>query len=133
MRARQGQNTVEMALLLPVLLLLLMGLLDFARVFRDYTRISNAAREAAIWAAYNPGATSDEIVQRARNESGNDIQVELPIGYVTKSISGIGDFQYIQVTTTIEYHPLTPIIGRITGAPWTLRTTVSAPKVAGAD
>ena len=51
-----GQSLVELALLLPVLTLLLLGTVDFARVFFDYIRLSGAVREGAIYGARNPAA-----------------------------------------------------------------------------
>ena len=42
-----GQGLVELAVLLPTLLLILMGAIDLGRVFYAYAAISNAAYEAA--------------------------------------------------------------------------------------
>jgi len=42
---RRGQSLVEMALVLPILLLLLIGLIEFGRAFFIYAVVSNAARE----------------------------------------------------------------------------------------
>ncbi|OGL62978.1 MAG: hypothetical protein A3I72_14790 [Candidatus Tectomicrobia bacterium RIFCSPLOWO2_02_FULL_70_19] len=42
-----GQATVEFALLLPVLIVLIMGVLDFARAFNVMQVVTNAAREGA--------------------------------------------------------------------------------------
>ncbi len=43
----RGQSLVELALILPVLILVLLGILDFGRAFYAYNAISNAAREGA--------------------------------------------------------------------------------------
>lgn len=51
---------VEMALVLPVLVLLLASIMDMGRVMHDYLAISYAAREGARAAAV--GATNDEIL-----------------------------------------------------------------------
>lgn len=46
-----GQSTVEFALTVPVLLLLLFGIVDVARVFQAYVTVQHAAREAARYAS----------------------------------------------------------------------------------
>jgi len=46
---------VEFALVVPVLLLITMGLVDFGRVFYVYESLANAAREGARYCALNPG------------------------------------------------------------------------------
>jgi len=43
----RGQSLVELALILPVFILVLVGILDFGRAFYAYNAISNAAREGA--------------------------------------------------------------------------------------
>jgi Flp pilus assembly protein TadG len=55
-RRASGQSMVELAILLPLLTLILIGTLDFARVFFDYIRLSGAVREGAIYGARNPAA-----------------------------------------------------------------------------
>src|SRR3972149_2815490 len=46
-REGRGQALVEFALLLPVLIVLIMGVLDFARAFNVLQVVTNAAREGA--------------------------------------------------------------------------------------
>ncbi len=53
-RTQRGQAVVEFALVLPVLLLLLVGIIFFARAFQLQQVLSSAVREGArVWAA-NP-------------------------------------------------------------------------------
>jgi Flp pilus assembly protein TadG len=49
-----GQSLVELALILPVMLLLFAGALDLGRVFYSQITIENAAKEGALEAARNP-------------------------------------------------------------------------------
>lgn len=44
-RGKQGQSIVEMAILLPVLLLLMLGFFDLSRAIFYYASLSNAVRE----------------------------------------------------------------------------------------
>ena len=50
-----GQSIVEVALIVPVAMLLLAGTLDMGRLFYARVSIENAAREGAVFAARNPG------------------------------------------------------------------------------
>jgi cysteine-rich repeat protein len=47
---RRGQTLVEFALTLPILLLLLFGIIEFARIFQAWVTLQNAARTAARYA-----------------------------------------------------------------------------------
>src|SRR5262245_50873139 len=46
-RRSRGQSLVEFALVVPVFLLILMGILDFGRAVLAYNSLSNAARDGA--------------------------------------------------------------------------------------
>lgn len=48
-RDEDGQNIVEFALLLPVLMYILMGIIQFGFIFAAYLTINNAVREGARW------------------------------------------------------------------------------------
>lgn len=52
-RRRRGQSTVELALTLPLLLLLVLGIVDFGRVFVAANVLSHAARDATRYASLN--------------------------------------------------------------------------------
>lgn len=47
LQRENGQGLVEMALVLPILLLLFMGIFEFGRILGSYMVISNLAREGA--------------------------------------------------------------------------------------
>lgn len=48
--ARRGQTLVEFALTLPILLMLMFGVIEFARIFQAWITLQNAARTAARYA-----------------------------------------------------------------------------------
>jgi hypothetical protein len=63
-RHDRGQAVIEMALTLPLLLLILMGIFDFGFQFQRYEVVTNAAREGArvgVLPEYGP----DDAKQRA--------------------------------------------------------------------
>ena len=47
LRSERGQSLVELALVLPLLILLLAGMADLGRAFFSYIEITNAAQEGA--------------------------------------------------------------------------------------
>jgi Flp pilus assembly protein TadG len=57
-RVRRGQGLVELALAMPVMLLLLLGTIDIGRAFHDYVQLRNAAREGAGYGAHFPNDTA---------------------------------------------------------------------------
>ena len=52
--SEQGQSLVELALLLPFLLTLVLGVVDLGMGIRTYIGLTNAAREGARWVAIHP-------------------------------------------------------------------------------
>ena len=63
--SEHGQSLVEIALALPLMLALLLGLVDGARAFYVAGAIATASREAANFAARNPSSTQAQVTQRA--------------------------------------------------------------------
>lgn len=49
MAADDGQSLIEFALLLPVLMYVLMGIVQFGLIFASYIAVNNAVREGARW------------------------------------------------------------------------------------
>jgi len=58
-KKEKGQAMVEFVLILPVLLFILLGIMEFGRIYADYLVLNNAARAGARLAAV--GATDGEI------------------------------------------------------------------------
>lgn len=56
-----GVALVEFALVAPILLLVIVGIVDVGRSINAYVTISNAAREGAHYAALHPAAPSSAI------------------------------------------------------------------------
>lgn len=62
-----GQSTVELALVLPVLLVLVLGIVQVGLVVRDHVRVVHAAREGARAAAVSsdPAAAEQAVAANA--------------------------------------------------------------------
>jgi len=65
-----GQSLIEVALALPLLLVLLLGMVDGARAYYVAGLVANAAREGASYAARNATATRAQVTQRACDTTG---------------------------------------------------------------
>jgi Flp pilus assembly protein TadG len=65
---------VELAIVLPILLLILCGALDLGRAFYYQVNVSGAAREGAR-AASNPAKTDADVRIAVRNESASTLVI----------------------------------------------------------
>lgn len=110
---------VEMALLLPVLLIILIGAVDLGRVFYSYITVTNAAREGARYGAANPPVdpsdpTDDHVVgiiDRVTNEASGQNIVIMSVGVACPSGScAHGD--PIQVDVNYSFQLITGFIFR---------------------
>lgn len=52
-KSERGASSIEFALILPVLIMLLMGIIEFGMAYNNYLAITHAAREGARMAAVN--------------------------------------------------------------------------------
>jgi len=52
-RRQRGQSLVEMAFVLPIFLVLVMGVIDFSWGLKSWIQVTNGAREAARYGAVN--------------------------------------------------------------------------------
>ena len=65
-RDERGQAVVELALTLPLLLLIVMGMFDFGVMFQRYEIVTNAAREGArVGVLTGSGYSTGDAQQRA--------------------------------------------------------------------
>lgn len=68
LRDRRGQATVELALVLPVLVLVVVGIFEFALAWRTHQVLTHAAREGARAAAVDdPLVGRDSVEALVRN------------------------------------------------------------------
>ena len=106
---QDGQSLVEFALLLPLLMMLAFGTVDFGRAMYAYVSVSSAAQAGAEYASRNLNATQQSIELAVKNESGAFL-ANAPLGSlsVTKSALTGGQVTMMQVTVTYTFTPLTP-------------------------
>lgn len=110
----RGQSLVEFAMILPILLILLLGILDFGRAVAAYNSVSNAARSAVRVAIVNQNP--DRVRDAAESEAfGLDpIKVNLDDNVNSDDPCEIAVCR-VSVEVSYEYVPATPIFSNIVG------------------
>ena len=117
----RGQALVELALVLPILLLVLMGIVDFGRVFHGHLAVTSASRQAAREASL--GRTDAEIMTAARNAA-SPLAPEQIVVTVTPAFSARQAGTSIEVTVTYSLEIITPLIQPFLPNPYQVRARV---------
>ncbi|WKZ38143.1 MAG: pilus assembly protein [Anaerolineales bacterium] len=142
-RNERGQSLVELAVSLPVMILLLLGTMEFGMAIFSYAIIRDAAQEGALYGSFNP-TNREEIENRARNISprGEDAVFSSPVelrntdtvrvniealGRACQGITG-GTANSLRVSVSYQYPILMPFAGDIIGSD-TVSLTGSATNV----
>jgi Flp pilus assembly protein TadG len=109
-RRQAGQSLVEVALVLPVLLIILMGIFDFGRAIFAFNTVSNAAREALRIAIVDQNAT--RVIDEGRQSA-----IGLDPTTVTVTPAWACNLIGCQATVTVshQWQAITPIIGSFIG------------------
>jgi Flp pilus assembly protein TadG len=135
---RRGASAVELALLLPMLLVMLLGAIDFCRLFYAYTTITNCARNGALWlsdplangtvtpsqspyATYqaaaladanglNPALTTSNITSSSGTDSNGDPIITVKLKYNYKMITSYLGYKTVELSrrVTMRVAPATP-------------------------
>ena len=110
LRNEKGQSLVEFAILLPFLLLLLMGILEFGIMLNSYLTINNAAREGARLGIV--AGSNIEIKELITNISPNLDTKNLTVN-ITPSEGSRKSGSTIAVEVIYNYQVTIPIISNI--------------------
>src|SRR5688500_15510200 len=106
-RLTRGIAAVEMAILLPVLVLLLAGALDFGRSMHAYVTVSSAAHEAALYAGrfYAPtsSVTNAALVSVINSESRGFLTATNSTVVGPTLASGATKVPHVQVRVTYTF------------------------------
>ena len=103
-RTERGAAAVELALVLPVLLLLVFGIIDFGRAYNAQITLATAARESVrVWAL---GGTTTQVQDRATQAAVGMSVTATPLPSTTPCT--FGNATKVKVTTNFSY--ITPYI-----------------------
>lgn len=120
-RRVRGQALVEFALVVPILLLVLVGILDFGRAIFAYNSVSNAARSGARVAIVDQSTTAIEAAVEAEAVGLEPTTViTFTDGGTTCAPVEIGCMASVSVEH--DFEPATPLLGSIIG-PLTVSST----------
>jgi len=134
---QRGNALVEFALVLPLLLLIFAGIVDFGFLFQRYEVITNAAREGARIGVL-PGYDAADVEQRVLDYvqaglfmSADDAAtaVGTPDVQTVMLAAGTGaPFAATQVTVSFTYNYLIigPIVNLVTGGGWAASITINS-------
>lgn len=122
-RSRRGSLMIEVAIVLPLLVLVVFGCVDFGRFVYVYCVVTNAAEEGATYGSLHPTATEAQVEAAVFAERSTLIPV-LTAGDVT-FVRGAGSAntevaQTITVTVTTNFPLLVPGIFTYWGLPATV-------------
>ena len=130
-RNERGQSLVELAVTLPILILLLLGTIDFGMAIFSYSMLRDAAQEGAFYGSFNP-TNKAEIENRTRNISprGEEEIFSSPVNLMNKDMVQVdvhalgqpcqgttkGVTNSIRVSVSYRYPVLMPFVGPVLGA-----------------
>lgn len=142
----QGQSLVELSISLMVMLLLLVGAVDFGMAFFSYVAMRDAAQEGALFGSFNSYVDSDlsggfdygepinvaGVRTRVRESSSTPVDFSdttlIPDAYITveattgnacegsTTISGVPTPNGVRVTVEYDYPLMTPLMGAVIGS-----------------
>lgn len=114
---RRGQALVELALVLPLLLLIVMGSLEMGRILHSYLVLTSATREGARIGVV--GASDDEIRDRVKEVA---FTLNLSDGDITivpeQGLRNPGTALTVKVTYGVEL--VTPVLNSLLPNPFPL-------------
>ena len=109
-RGDEGSEIIELAVVLPILLFVIAGIVDFGFLFQRYETVTNAAREGARVAVLQNYTTADVTarVQSYLTASGLSATPTTTITYSPVTLGGGGPT--IQVARVVVTYPSTSFL-----------------------
>lgn len=118
-RSERGQAMVELALILPVLLLLILAIIDLGMGIRTYIVLTNAAREGVRWVTIHPTDVNGALARVAVEADRAGLQnTGSPAGGIQVTFSpNQSSYTMGQDVTVSIRHDYPLMFGLITGIP----------------
>ncbi len=109
-RGVRGQSSVELALVLPLLVLVIFACLKIGMAFFAYEQVASAANAAARAAAVNHGADPTAAARTAAKSISPTVGLtdsEIAVSYVSTATPAGAAWSYPGTVTVTITHPLT--------------------------
>jgi Flp pilus assembly protein TadG len=118
-----SSELIEMAIVLPILLFIFAGIIDFGFMFQRYEVLTNAAREGARMGTL-PGYSQTDIQNRVEQYlTMSGLTAAHPAPIVSFGTQTVGTGTIDVVTVTVLYHSeftnIGPLAGLVGGSGWT--------------
>ena len=106
LKKESGQSVVEFALILPILLLIVCGVIEFGMLFGTQLTLQNSSREGARYAALH---SDDSDLENTiyRNSSGDFRTGNMEVSVVFSDADKKSG--YVTVTCSVRLNALTPV------------------------
>jgi Flp pilus assembly pilin Flp len=124
-RSERGAELIEFALVLPIMLLVFAGIVDFALMFQRFLTISNAAREGAriaVLPGYTQVDVANRVTQYVREGIGDDsvtpTTVLTPVTIDPPGATPPFPAAQVVVSMTHTYLFMGPVSGMLGGGSW---------------
>lgn len=115
LRSENGAELVEFALVFPILLVVMLGIIDFGFLFQRYEVLTNAAREGARVAVL-PTAVDGAVDARVREylaigglRTADDVLVNVTPATVSLGAAGTATASQVVVTYPYSFMVLQPV------------------------
>jgi Flp pilus assembly protein TadG len=105
LRSERGAVAIEFALVLPILLMLVVGIMDFGRAYNNQISVTHAAREAARSMAVNNDI--NVAITRAQAASGFLDADQMRFTFAPATCTGT---EMMSVNVEYDYKPLTSMV-----------------------
>jgi len=136
----RGQALVELAIILPILLVIVGAAIDLGRLFTAYVSIENAAKEGAFYGATNPlcdvpktGCANPNTVDwHVRNElpgvtiGAPSVECLDAVSGTTKALSACVENDRYRVGVSHQFALVTPLLSPILGNSFPLSSTATS-------
>lgn len=123
-----GQSIVELALILPVLALLLLGIMEGGRIFSSYVELQHVAREGARYASMNctsiavrddqvPGWATSTLVPWLSSRMSTLDPENITVAFL-RNTNAAGTETWVELDVSYQLVIETPLVSDITGNPF---------------
>ncbi len=115
MRSEKGQAAVEFALVLPILLMLIFGLIDFGRILYTKNALTSLSQEAARHASIYYGSEDDAVLKNYVISNAGTLDTSAITGNVITFDPTRNSGSDVEVSLTYRLYYITPLVNIIPG------------------